>query len=58
MQTEPGIAFATRTHETPGLEINLLFRKVHDDFITATANRQKPFTYGHLPSDNFFFVAR
>ena len=25
MQTEPGIAFATRTHETPGLEIRINF---------------------------------
>jgi len=41
--------------ETPGLEINLLFRKIHDDVMTATGKRQEPFTYGSLPAEAFYF---
>ena len=51
----PFTASLVRNIQTPGLEINLLFRKVHDDVIAATASRQKPFTYGQLPSEPFFF---
>lgn len=40
---------------TPGLEINLVFRKVRDDVLTATNRKQEPFTYGSLPSEAFFF---
>ena len=40
---------------TPSLEINLLFRKVRDDVLTMTDNRQKPWTYGSLPSAAFYF---
>jgi tetratricopeptide (TPR) repeat protein len=40
---------------TPGLEINLVFRKVRDEVLTATNRKQEPFTYGSLPSEAFFF---
>ena len=39
----------------PGLEINLLFRKVRDDVLAKTARQQEPFTYGSLPAQPFFF---
>ena len=42
------------TSRRPGVEINLLFRKVRDDVLKATS-RQEPFTYGSLPSDPFYF---
>jgi uncharacterized caspase-like protein len=35
--------------ETPGLEINFLFRNVRDDVLTATQRQQQPFVYGSLP---------
>ena len=41
--------------ETPGLEINFLFRKVRDDVLTATGRRQEPFVYGSLPASEFYF---
>jgi tetratricopeptide (TPR) repeat protein len=41
--------------EEPGLEINLLFRKVHDRVLTNTRGQQQPFTYGALPAQQFFF---
>ena len=39
----------------PGLEINLLFRKIRDDVLTRTSRQQEPFTYGSLPAQPFFF---
>ncbi|MET0276764.1 MAG: caspase family protein [Pseudorhodoplanes sp.] len=41
--------------QTPGQEINLVFRKVRDDVLAATGKRQEPFTYGSLPSEAFYF---
>ena len=41
--------------ETPGLEINLLFRKVRDDVLAATGRRQEPFVYSSLPGEAFYF---
>jgi tetratricopeptide (TPR) repeat protein len=41
--------------QTPGQEINLVFRKVRDEVLAATGKRQEPFTYGSLPSEAFYF---
>lgn len=38
----------------PGLEIDLLFRRVRDDVLKMTGNKQEPFVYGTLPADQFF----
>jgi uncharacterized caspase-like protein len=44
---------------TPGVEINKLFRLVHDDVMEITGNRQEPYTYGALPGrQDFFFVGK
>jgi uncharacterized caspase-like protein len=51
----PFVSALVRNLDTPGLEINLLFRKVRDDVLTATGKRQEPFTYGSLPSEPFYF---
>ena len=42
----------------PGLEINQLFRLVHDDVYAATDKQQEPFTYGQLSAQGFYFKAR
>jgi hypothetical protein len=42
--------------EEPGVEINLLFRKVRDSVMAATNNAQQPFTYGSLPGTELYFV--
>jgi tetratricopeptide (TPR) repeat protein len=42
----------------PGLEINQLFRLVHDDVYAATDKQQEPFTYGQLSAQRFYFKAR
>jgi tetratricopeptide (TPR) repeat protein len=41
--------------DTPGLEINFLFRKVRDEVLKATGRRQEPFVYGSLPAEAFYF---
>jgi uncharacterized caspase-like protein len=40
-----------------GLEINMLFRRMHDDMKARTAGQQEPFTYGALPAEALFFKA-
>ncbi len=39
----------------PGVEINRLFRLVHDDVFASTNKEQEPFTYGQLPAQDFYF---
>jgi tetratricopeptide (TPR) repeat protein len=41
--------------EEPGVEINLLFRKIRDRVFTSTRGQQEPYTYGSLPAQQFFF---
>ncbi len=43
--------------EEPGLELNLLFRKVRDTVLEETAYRQEPRTYDALGAEPFYFVA-
>ena len=40
--------------ETPGLEINFLFRNVRDDVIAATGSEQQPFIYGSLTKEAIY----
>ena len=43
--------------DEPGLEINMLFRRVRDDVKSETNGEQEPFTYGSLPAEAMFFKA-
>jgi uncharacterized caspase-like protein len=40
--------------ETPGLEINFLFRNIRDDVIKATRGEQEPFVYGSLSREPMY----
>ncbi len=40
--------------EMPGLEINYLFRNVHDEVSSATNGRQEPFVYGTLSKEPIY----
>jgi len=40
--------------ETPGLEVNFMFRKIRDSVIEATGGKQEPFTYGSLPGTSIY----
>jgi hypothetical protein len=44
--------------ETPGLEINYLFRNIHDEVTSATQQRQEPYIYGTLSKDPIYLVER
>jgi len=44
--------------ETPGLEIEFLFRNVRDDVMTATNEEQQPFVYGSLSSEEIYLKDR
>jgi hypothetical protein len=41
---------------TPGLEIRLMFGKIHDDVLDATARKQEPAVYASLGGKPFYFV--
>jgi hypothetical protein len=40
--------------ETPGLEINFLFRNVRDEVVAATKGAQQPFVYGSLSKEAIY----
>jgi formylglycine-generating enzyme required for sulfatase activity len=42
--------------EEPGVELNLLFRKVRDTVLINTAYRQEPRTYDALGAEPFYFI--
>lgn len=42
--------------EKPGLDVSLMFRKVRDEVLAATDNRQEPFVYGSLPGEEVYIV--
>jgi formylglycine-generating enzyme required for sulfatase activity len=44
-----------RNIETPGLEINYLFRNVREAVLSATNRQQEPVVYGSLPSEPVYF---
>jgi hypothetical protein len=48
-------ALAKRLPE-PGVDIQIIFRKVRDDVLRATNNRQEPFQYGSLRGEQLFLV--
>lgn len=43
--------------EEPGLEINLLFRKVRGTVLKLTKGEQEPYEYGALPAESLYFKA-
>ena len=43
--------------ETPGLEINYLFRHVHDEVLNETQRRQEPYVYGTLSKEPIYLKA-
>jgi hypothetical protein len=56
-RNSPFSAALLRHLETPGLEINFLFRRVRDDVMVATRNEQQPFTYGSLSQEEIYLKA-
>jgi Caspase domain/Restriction endonuclease len=57
-QNSPFVTALTKRMGEPNLEINKLFRLVHDDVLAATGRRQEPYVYGALPGDDFYFLQK
>src|SRR5438876_8571053 len=53
-RNSPFTAALLRNLETPGLEINFLFRNVRDDVMAATQREQQPFVYGSLSRQSIY----
>lgn len=56
-RNSPYTAALLRHIETPGLEVDFLFRNIRDDVMAATNNEQQPFVYGSLSSNEIYFKA-
>jgi hypothetical protein len=54
-RNSPYTAALLKHIETPGLEVDFLFRNIRDDVMAATNNEQQPFVYGSLSSDEIYF---
>jgi hypothetical protein len=54
-RNSPYAAALLKHIETPGLEVDFLFRNVRDDVMAATKNEQQPFVYGSLSSTEIYF---
>jgi hypothetical protein len=53
-RNSPYAAALLRHLESPGLDINLMFRKVRDDVLAHTNGKQLPFVYGSLPGKEIY----
>ncbi len=56
-RNSPFTSALLRHIESPGLEINFLFRNVRDDVLSATNREQQPFVYGSLSREAIFLKA-
>ena len=43
--------------QRPGVEVNMVFRRIRDRVLERTERRQEPFMYGSLPGREFYFTA-
>jgi hypothetical protein len=53
-QNSPYTAALLHNLETPGLEINYLFRNIHDEVYAATQRQQEPYVYGTLSKEPIY----
>ena len=53
-RNSPFTSALLRHVETPGLEIEFLFRNVRDDVMSATGDEQQPFVYGSLSREEIY----
>ena len=56
-RNSPFTAALLKNLETPGLEINFLFRRIRDEVMTTTRNEQEPFVYGSLSGQSIYLRA-
>jgi hypothetical protein len=53
-QNSPFATAVLKQLEVPGTELGLLFRRVRDDVLVATAKRQEPYTYGSIGGEEVY----
>jgi Caspase domain len=53
-RNSPFTSALLRNLEVPGLEINYLFRNIHDDVYNATQQHQEPYVYGTLSREPIY----
>jgi hypothetical protein len=56
-RNSPFTAALLNNIETPGLEVNFLFRSVRDEVMAATRREQQPFVYGSLSREAIYLRA-
>jgi hypothetical protein len=56
-RNSPFTAALLNNIETPGLEVNFLFRNVRDEVMAATRREQQPFVYGSLSREAIYLRA-
>jgi hypothetical protein len=56
-RNSPFSAALVKHLQTPGIEIDALFRRVRDDVMTTTNHRQQPYTLGSLPRTAIYLQA-
>jgi uncharacterized caspase-like protein len=56
-RNSPFTAALLHNLEVPGLEINYLFRNIHDEVNQATLQRQEPYIYGTLSKEPIYLKA-
>ncbi|HEY0647660.1 MAG TPA: caspase family protein [Phenylobacterium sp.] len=56
-RNSPFAAALIRILPSPGLEVDLMFRKVRDDVMRSTDNKQQPFVYGSLGGEPIYLIA-
>jgi uncharacterized protein len=57
-RNSPYAAALLRYLESPGLDVNFMFRKVRDEVLSHTNRRQQPFVYGSLPNKPIYLKER
>src|SRR5215467_4293090 len=57
-RNSPYAAALLKYLEAPGLDVNFMFRKVRDDVLAQTNNRQLPSVYGSLPHKPIYLKKR
>jgi uncharacterized caspase-like protein len=54
----PFVEALVKEIDQPGVEVDMVFRKVRDQVLKSTGGEQEPFIYGSLPGKEFFFKNR
>lgn len=54
----PFVRALTRNLPAPGVDVRIMFGKVRDEVVSETGGKQRPFLYGSMGGQEFFFVPK